>query len=66
MTLVPGHVVAMGGGGFLSGDLHSPLDDLLLSLSRRKRPLAFFLPTAVGDAERAIDAFHTAFAHTAT
>ncbi len=55
----------MGGGGFMSGDLLSPLDDLLLSFTPRPRPRVVFLPTAVGDAERAIDAFHTAFAHRA-
>ena len=39
-------------GGFLSGDLYSPLDDLLLSFSPRKRPLAVVLPTAVDGEER--------------
>jgi dipeptidase E len=57
-----GHVVAMGGGGFLAGDPSSPLDDLLVSLAPRRRPRAVFLPTAAGDSERAIDAFHEAFA----
>lgn len=52
----------MGGGGFLSGDRRSPLDDLLLSFAPRSRPHVVFLPTAVGDSERAIDAFHAAFA----
>ncbi len=52
----------MGGGGFLSGDLRSPLDDLLLALSPRPRPRVVFLPTAVGDAERVSVAFHAAFA----
>lgn len=52
----------MGGGGFLTGDTQSPLDDLLLSYSPRPRPRVVFLPTAVGDAERAIDAFAGAFA----
>ena len=28
-----GHIVAMGGGGFLGGDLASPLDDLMLELA---------------------------------
>ena len=54
---VGGHVVAMGGGGFLTGDIRSPLDDLLLSLAPRPHPLVIFLATAVGDSERAIDAF---------
>ena len=30
-----GHIVAMGGGGFLAGDPASPLDDLLLELAGR-------------------------------
>jgi len=50
-----GHVVAMGGGGFLAGDPSSPLDDLLVSLAPRQRPRVVFLPTAAGDPERAID-----------
>lgn len=53
----------MGGGGFLTGDTRSPLDDLLLSLSPRPRPRVAFLATAVGDADRAIVAFHEAFGH---
>ena len=57
-----GHVVAMGGGGFLGGDPSSPLDDQLVSLAPRRRPRTVFLPTAAGDSERAIDAFHEAFA----
>ena len=56
-----GHVVAMGGGGFLAGDHASPLDDLLLSLADRLRPHVVFLPTATGDADRAIDAFEAAW-----
>jgi dipeptidase E len=51
----------MGGGGFLSGDIDSPLDDLLLSLAPRSRPRVVFLPTAVGDADQVVDAFHEAF-----
>ena len=62
MLAVRGHVVAMGGGGFLSGDPRSPLDDLLLSFSPRARPRVVFLPTAVGDSEGAIEAFCGAFA----
>ena len=60
-----GHVVAMGGGGFLAGDIDSPLDDLLLSLTPRPRPHVVFLPTAAGDADRVVDAFHNAFARRA-
>jgi len=52
-----GHIVAMGGGGFLSGDSVSPLDDLLLELADVRRPHVVFLPTATGDSERAVEAF---------
>src|SRR5262245_21794996 len=56
-----GRVVAMGGGGFLGGDLTSPLDDLLLERSGGGTPHVAFLPTATGDAPRAIEAFHAAW-----
>ncbi len=56
-----GHVVAMGGGGFLTGDRASPLDDLLLSLSGRKRPHVVFLPTATGDSDSVRTAFEDAW-----
>jgi dipeptidase E len=62
IVLMLGHVVAMGGGGFLAGDPSSPLDDLLVALAPRRRPRTVFLATAAGDSERAIDAFHEAFA----
>jgi dipeptidase E len=52
-----GHIVAMGGGGFLAGDPVSPLDDLLLTVAGGRRPHVVFLPTATGDSEWAIDAF---------
>ncbi len=55
----------MGGGGFLAGQIDSPLDDLLLSLAPRPRPRVVFLPTAVGDADRAVDAFDEAFSRRA-
>ncbi len=58
---VSGHVVAMGGGGFLAGDRASPLDDLLLLLSEPARPHVVFLPTATGDAQGPIDAFTEAW-----
>ncbi len=39
----------------------SPLDDLLLSLSPVRRPRVCFVPTPVGDSDRAIAAFFEAF-----
>ncbi len=56
-----GHIVAMGGGGFLGGDPSSPLDDLLLELTGVPKPHVVFLPTAVGDAVRAVEAFERAW-----
>jgi peptidase E len=56
-----GHIVAMGGGGFLGGNLSSPLDDLLLDLTPVRRPQVVFLPTATGDSERAVAAFDAAW-----
>jgi dipeptidase E len=56
-----GHVVAIGGGGFLGGDAASPLDELLLGLGGVARPHVVFLPTATGDSARAIDLFEAAW-----
>ena len=53
--------MAMGGGGFMA-DRASPLDGFMLSLSEAKRPRVCFLPTPVGDSDRAIAAFFEAFA----
>ncbi|MFO7573177.1 MAG: peptidase E [Gaiellaceae bacterium] len=55
-----GQILAMGGGGFML-DPRSPLDDLLLSLSRSSRPRVCFVPTPAGDSDRAIAAFFEAF-----
>ncbi|HXG76112.1 MAG TPA: peptidase E [Gaiellaceae bacterium] len=57
---MPGHVVAMGGGGFLA-EPRSLLDDFLLSLSPAPRPRVCFLPTPAGDADRVVAAFFEAF-----
>ncbi len=56
-----GHIVAMGGGGFLGGETASPLDDLLLGLAGRSRPHVVFLPTATGDSAHAVELFERAF-----
>jgi peptidase E len=50
----------MGGGGFMM-EPASLLDDFLLSLALAPRPKVCFLPTPVGDSERAIVAFYEAF-----
>jgi peptidase E len=57
---MPGHIVAMGGGGFMM-EPASPLDDFLLSLSAARRPRVCFVPTPTGDGDRAIAAFFEAF-----
>jgi peptidase E len=49
----------MGGRSFLLDDPASPLDNHLLSLAGRKRPHVALLPTAVGDADWAIEALST-------
>jgi peptidase E len=51
----------MGGGGFMA-DRESPLDDFMLSLADAERPRVCFVPTPVGDSDRAIAAFFEAFA----
>lgn len=56
-----GHVVAMGGGGFLA-ERDSPLDAFVLSLARRTRPRVVFLGTAGGDNPAVLAAFYEAFA----
>ena len=58
---MPGQIVAMGGGGFMA-DRASPLDGYMLSLSEAARPRVCFVPTPVGDSDRAIAAFFEAFA----
>jgi dipeptidase E len=52
-----GHIVAMGGGGFLGGNTASRLDDVLLGLAGVSRPHVVFLPTATGDSLRAVELF---------
>lgn len=55
------HIVALGGGGFLSEPDNPLLDDYVLDLAGADRPRACFLPTASGDAAEAIARFHAAF-----
>jgi dipeptidase E len=57
---MPGQVLAMGGGGFMTEEA-SPLDDFLLSLSPASRPRVCFVPTPSGDSDRVIAAFFEAF-----
>jgi dipeptidase E len=57
---MPGHVVAMGGGGFMAED-DSPLERFLLSLAAKPRPRICYLPTPSADSDRGIAAFFEAF-----
>jgi dipeptidase E len=56
---MPGHIVAMGGGGVLSPA--SKLEELLLELSGEPRPRVAFLPTAAADSGERIALFLDAF-----
>ena len=53
-------IVAMGGGGFSTGE-DSELDDYILSLTGRERPRVCFVPTASGDSDTYIVRFYEAF-----
>lgn len=55
-----GHVLAIGGGGFMM-DAESSLDDFLLALAAKPRPRVCFLPTPAGDRGEVIAAFFEAF-----
>ena len=56
-----GHIVALGGGGFLMEPDNPLLDDFILSLSRRRPARVCFIPTASGDSPTAIARFYRAF-----
>ena len=57
-----GHIVALGGGGFSSGNGATPLDRYLLELTGKGRPRVCFIGTASGDAERYAANFFRAYA----
>ncbi len=57
---MPGHILAMGGGGFMA-ERRSLLDGHLLSLSAAARPRVCFVPTPSGDSDRGIAAFFESF-----
>src|SRR3954470_22143676 len=54
-------ILAMGGGGFTSPSGDPALDELVLELSGRREPRILFLPTASGDPNEQIAAFHTTY-----
>lgn len=53
-------IVAMGGGGFSTGD-GPELDDYVLSLAGVEEPAVCFLATASGDSDAYVAQFHRAF-----
>ena len=61
MTNVDKQIVAMGGGGFSMEPRNKRLDNYILSLSEKKKPKLWFLPTASGDAKGYINRFYNAF-----
>ena len=58
---MPRHVVALGGGGFLSGS-DTALDDFVLSLAPTDQPRVCFVGTASGDPTANEERFRDAFA----
>jgi dipeptidase E len=54
-------IFAMGGGGFTMEPDNPLLDDFVLSLSPAREPRILFLPTAAGDTNGLINAFHARF-----
>jgi dipeptidase E len=54
------HVVALGGGGFTTGD-DNALDDFVLRLTGRARPHVCFLATAQGDSPSYVVDFYDSF-----
>jgi dipeptidase E len=58
-------ILAMGGGGFTAEPNNPALDDFVLSLARRREAKILFLPTASGDPNAQIGAFHATFGNRA-
>ncbi len=54
-------IFAMGGGGFTMEPQNPALDEYLLTLPGKAVPRLLFLPTASGDAEAQVTAFHATF-----
>jgi dipeptidase E len=59
--LKPRQIVAMGGGGFSMEPENPLLDQYVLDLCGKRKPRVCFVPTASGDAEGYISAFHASF-----
>jgi dipeptidase E len=59
-AMTQGHIVALGGGGFLMEPENPLLDDFVLRLARRHPARVCFIPTASGDAATYIARFYRA------
>lgn len=57
----PGHIVAMGGGGFSMESDNTLMDDFILSLSPRQPAKVCFVPTASADSAGYLVKFYRAF-----
>ncbi|HEX2377336.1 MAG TPA: peptidase E [Gaiellales bacterium] len=55
------NIVALGGGGFGGAGDDAALDDFVLGLTGVERPAVCFVPTASGDSDAYVVAFHAAF-----
>ena len=61
---MPGHIVALGGGGFPIEPDNPLMDDFILSLARRNPARVCFIPTASADSANYLVRFYRAFVET--
>jgi dipeptidase E len=54
-------ILALGGGGFLMENRHSPIDQYILRLTGKARPRVCFVATPSGDLPETIDRFYEAY-----
>jgi dipeptidase E len=54
-------ILALGGGGFLMENRHSPVDQFIVRLCAKARPRICFVPTPGGDLPEHIDRFYEAY-----
>jgi dipeptidase E len=54
-------ILALGGGGFLMENRHSPVDQYIVRLTAKVRPRVCFVPTPSGDLPETIDRFYEAY-----
>ena len=54
-------ILALGGGGFLMENRHSPIDQYIVKLTGKTRPRICFVSTPSGDLPETIDRFYEAY-----